>query len=431
MIDEVPRFPRVRKRILVGIAAIAALAITYGSIPQSIADAYSQSGWEGIYYRVKDKWPWASPNIHWESADPDSQGIAAAKLDAIWDQLSEAGTTAFLVVRNNRIVAEYYGPSKGPNRQSGTSAVGKTITAAMILILAIDDKQIDLDNYVYQYVPEWQDIPWKKDITIRQIVTHSSGLDNVEFGRSDLSGWKKAYYDSPAERFRIAIEAAPVLFEPGSQFAYSGLGFYALAYALGTSLKYSAQPDMKKLLASRVMEPLGIPQHDWSISYGQSNWVDGMRLYSLGSGGSYTPRAIARIGQLLLNRGQWNGRQLLDAKTVDVMMAYGGLPPEPQLSPGRHPVSGGIGVWSNCDGYWSSLPRDAMLGLGGTHSFLLVVPSLDLVVVRMGGRLLKDKKEMAHWQVLDRIIFTPLSDAIMSPGTAAIAASCAGMRMPR
>jgi CubicO group peptidase (beta-lactamase class C family) len=412
--NEKSKKSRVGRSLAIAMAMLAvllAVSVIFQSKLRTIGDLYAESGLAGVYYQAKDVWPWASPNVNWDSADPASQGVDSNEIEKIWTRLSAADTRAFLVVRNNHIIAEKYGPDYGPNRPIGTSAVGKTITAAMLVGLAIDDGLIKLDDKMYEYLAQWQDDDAKSAIKIRHVVTHTSGLDDVSFGSSDLTGWKQYYYDNPGERFHLAINVAPVKFKPGSQFEYSGLGFYALGYVLAKRFHGTAEPDLERLLDSRIMGPLGIPKHDWNISYGESHHIDGMTLYAIGSGGAYTPRAIARIGQLLLNSGEWNEYQLLASSFVKEMMAYGGLSPKPQFNK-NHPAPGGIGIWSNCDGYWPSLPRDAVLGLGGSHNFLLVVPSLDLVVVRMGGLLPRINEEQAHWQVLESAVFADLSEAV-------------------
>jgi CubicO group peptidase (beta-lactamase class C family) len=405
---------------------LLALIITpFQSKLNSARELYAKSGLGGIYYRAKDFWPWASPNVNWDSSNPASQGVDSSEINKIWMRLSAADTKAFLILRNNYIVAEKYGSDYGPNKGTSTSAIGKTITAAVLVGLAIDDGLIDLDNNMYDYLPHWRDSGAKSAIKIRHIVTHTSGLDDVAFGSAaSLTGWKKYYYENPAERFHLAINVAPVMFEPGSDFSYSGVGFYALAYVLARQFQEHAESDLENVLASRIMSPLGIPKHDWAISYGESYAVDGMVLHAIGSGGSYTPRAIARIGQILLNHGEWNGHQLLGLNTVDKIIGHRSFAQLAIKSDKNHPMPAGIGIWSNCDGYWPSLPRDAVLGLGGSHNFLLIVPSLDLIVVRMGGLLPRAYKEQPHWHVLDSALFADLIRAIGPQETSVSNSKC-------
>ena len=219
-------------------------------------------------------------------------------------------------------------------------------------------------------------------------------------------GWKLTYYKNPELRFGMAISVVPLVFEPGTRSAYSGVGYYALAYSLGQSLQNSPTPDVKELLKTRIMDPLQIPSGAWSISYGDRYSINGLRLYAIGSGSRYTPRAVARVGQFMLNRGAWNGEQLVDPLTVDAILGY------TTSGDTSDTGTGPIGWNNNADGRLSSLPRDAYWGLGAGDQVLLVVPSLDLVMVRMGEPLSRDLQSgTGHEQRLETLLFGPLVEA--------------------
>ena len=110
------------------------------------------------------------------------------------------------------------------------------------------------------------------------------------------------------------------------------------------------------------MGPLGVPDAEWSVGYGSTTTVDGLPLVATWGGGSYSPDAVARVGRLLLNRGTWEGRGLLDPKVV-----------EAALKPSGMPGHSGLGWWVNAghDGtrLWRSAPEDAFGGAGaGSNS---------------------------------------------------------------
>ena len=397
---------------MVAIALLAAL-VGAGIIARDriapLRDLLAAEGLSGVYYRFKDRLPGAPANVRWETAAPEQQGFSAPALEALWRRIDTGGAGAFLVARAGKLIFERYGEEAGPNQRRDIAALGKATTAAPVLMLALGDGRLSLDDPASRYVEQWRDDPVKRSITIRQLAAHSSGLDDVNFLR-EQSAWKRAYLEQPDQRFRLAVTTAPLLFEPGTRYSYSGVGYYVLAYAAAVALSREGdRVDLKSLLAERIMEPLGIPQHDWAIGYGHACEWDGYRLYALGSGGSYTPRALARIGQLLLNRGEWQSRRLLDAAGVDAMLSGLGSPPAREAAATDPPT--GIGVWLNSDGFWPSLPRDAALGAGGGHQLLLLVPSLDLVVVRLGRALGKDDWEGDFWRALEPALFQPLMAA--------------------
>jgi CubicO group peptidase (beta-lactamase class C family) len=347
-------------------------------------------------------------NIPWESVSPQSRGFDSLRLEALGDELQAKSTDVFLVVRGGDIVTERYGQGFGPNTLFGMAAMAKAASGSMALLLSLADERVGLDEAVGNWYPAWSDDSVKSRITIRQLATHSSGLDDVDF--TDVGGgWKQYYYDHPDQRFELALERAPALFEPGSHQSYSGLGYYVLAYALTKSLRDAPEKDLATLLRKRLFEPLEVPRRAWQISYGESHEFDGLRLYAIGSGASITARAAARIGQLVLDHGSWQGQQLIPATWVDTLRSIVPLAADRRLDPSE--LGAGLGWWMNSDGSAPSLPSDAMVGLGNGDRVLLVVPSLSLVMVRSGGLLAPAEGEAVWknpWSRLDEHLFGPL-----------------------
>lgn len=357
--------------------------------------------------------------IGWLTADPGAEGLSRAVLDSMRAVLAAHGTAAFLVVRGNHVVYEWYGPKSGPDRPYMTSAMAKAVTGDIALLAAITDGRLSLDDPAWRYIPDWRDDSVRSKIRIRDLASHQSGIDDVDFGLAGehrAEGWKQVYYDHPERRFRMAIADAPIRYPPGSHFSYSGVGFYALAYALTASLQSAPQRDARSFLRERIMDPVGIPDADWRLSYGQSYQVDGMTLYAIGSGAHYTARAVARMGQLMLDHGRWGSRQLLDS----ALIASALKPASGQLdadSAGlvQMPVASGGGWWLNVRGSWPAVPRDAFAGIGADHETVLVVPSMDLVMVRLGKALSPDPAKFISGFRDD--LFDPLMKAVIGPSS--------------
>ncbi len=356
------------------------------------------------------------PNITWRTASPAAEGMSAQALDVMQRGLARHKTTALLVVRGGRLVYEWYPLRAGPNEEHYTAALAKAVIGSMTLLAALTEGRLRLDDPAWKYIPQWKNDPVRSRIRIRDLAFHTSGLADVNFFKGQdnkLHGWRAVYYRHPAERFRMAIDRVPILFTPGTRYRYSGIGYYALAYAVTESLRGGPDPDIRSLLRDRVMRPLGIPQGDWQISYATSYRADGMTLYAMGSGGKLTARAEARIGELLLDHGRWNGRAILSPYWVAQLLRGAGVPadiPSPAHKP--QPIPSG-GWWLNTDGAWPSLPRDAIVGKGAGHQTLLVVPSLDLVVVRQGRSLAgHDLAPARYREAADRWIFRPVMAAI-------------------
>jgi CubicO group peptidase (beta-lactamase class C family) len=150
------------------------------------------------------------------------------------------------------------------------------------------------------------------------------------------------------------------------------------------------------------MRPLEIPDTSWNISYGKSHSVADMSLYAFGSGAIYIAKASARIGELMLNKGAWKGKNLIDPELIDQIFAIN--------TNTQDIVSDNHG--------WPSLPADAFAALGGRHQITLVVPSLDLIVVRYGKSFHGDDNIYQgdiYTTALDEKFFKPLNDCIIGP----------------
>ena len=311
-------------------------------------------------------------------------------------------TRAFLVIQRGEVVHESYAPGNDPARRQGTASLAKALVAGMSLALAAHDGRVRLDDPAARYIPAWRDDPVKSRITLRHLATHTSGLEDAEQDRlphDQLSGWKGAFWRRDPDPFSIAIHQTPVIFEPGTRYAYSNTGMAALAYAVTASLRGG---DIRTLLADRVMKPAGIPDNDWSIGYGRAYEVDGLKLYANWGGGSFTPRAVARIAQFLLRHR--------DEPWDRIMTTYAGMT-LPDRRDGDPTPASALGWYHNFDRVWPTLPRDAYAGAGAGHQILLVVPSLDLIVVRNGEKLPGD----GFWGPAYRHLFAPLIGSLFPP----------------
>ncbi|HEY1375859.1 MAG TPA: DUF4185 domain-containing protein, partial [Gemmataceae bacterium] len=175
-------------------------------------------------------------------------------------------------------------------------------------------------------------------------------------------------------------------------------------------LRDAPQKDVRTLLRDRVMRPIGVPDAAWSVGYGKTFTVDGLPLVAAWGGGSYTARSLARIGRLIVRGGDWDGKRILSREAVRQVTGSAGLPGDC-----------GMGWWTNASGRYAKLPKDAAWGAGAGDQILLVVPSLNLIMVR-NGQSLAPPNDAAGDDVLARyhdertkILFGPLIEAITDP----------------
>lgn len=368
----------------------------------------------------------------WQFSTPEEAGFSAQGLEKLTADLETWGTQSLLIIRDGKIITEWYG-GDGRNRDTRhySASLAKSLVGGLSLMLALNDNRIVLDAPACRYIPEWRSDSRKAVITIRQLVTHTSGLEDAEItperllelkaegieindSHMDLPGWKGQFWRKDPDPFTVSRDYAQVLTIPGTDFAYSNPGMAMLSYAVTAAISETAHPDIRSLLRSRIMEPLGIREDEWSIGYGETYRVNGLDLVANWGGGSFTPRAVARIGQLMLQQGKWEGSSLISQETVDLATSYAGMP-LPERPPENPFMASGLGWYNNFDGIWPGIPRDAFCGAGAGNQVLLVVPSLNLVVVRNGSNLFDPGKNEAFWGGMYSRLFKPLLQAFIEP----------------
>lgn len=355
--------------------------------------------------------PESARPFQWQTGPPESQGFASAKLEKTRADLAARNTKALLVIRNDTIVCEWYAPDHGPDRRHGTASLAKAIVGGLSLAVAVNDGRIGLDDRAAQFIPAWRSDPLKSRITLRHLGSHTSGLEDAEEGgqpHEQLTGWKGDFWKQlpvPNDPFSIARDRTPLQFEPGQRFQYSNPGIAMLGYCVTAALRGAPQPDIRSLLRERIMRPIGVADSEWSVGYGKTFLVEGLPLVACWGGGSYTARAAARVGRLMLRQGDWDGKRLLRPEAVRLTTADAGTP---------GPC--GMGWWCNQDGDFPELPPDAFFGSGAGHQILLVVPSRNLLVIRNGAALAKvPPTPKAYHEPYRHFLFKPLMDAMNGP----------------
>jgi CubicO group peptidase (beta-lactamase class C family) len=357
-----------------------------------------------------------SGSFEWEAALPEDHGMSSVKLDQLKDDLATRGTKAFLVIRNDRIVYEWYADGHSRTKKHYTASMAKALVGGVSLAVAINDGLISLDDEASRYVPEWRSHPEKSQITIRQLGSHTSGIQDawvneeaaVGVDQGNFSGWEGDFWrwrsrqrSAGDDAFTLARDSAPLLFPPGSDYHYSNPGIGMLTYAVTASLGKSPVKDVRTLLRDRVMRPIGIPDDEWSCGYGKTEKVEGLPLVASWGGGSYSANATARLARLMLRGGKWRGKQLLDADAVKQTVTDAGTP-----------NNGGMGWWTNSNGDFGKAPRSSFSGQGAGHQVVLVVPNLDLICVRNGSAL---SSSVDYRTAIRQFLFDPLINSVTSP----------------
>jgi CubicO group peptidase (beta-lactamase class C family) len=311
----------------------------------------------------------------WPMGDrPDSAplpaGVDKAKLDAAVNEAfadPSALTAAFLVLYKGRIVAERYLPGVSKDMQLESWSMGKSITSTLFALL-VKDGTYDLEQPAP--VPLWRTASDDRSkIRNMDLLRMSAGLRFLAEQDPDYTpdkGYPDHFYiyTGAVDAFEYSINR-PLQFAPNTVGRYRNCDPLTIGYLIREAVKQRGQ------------EYLTWPQRALFDAIGIRRQVLETDPYGnfLLTGYDYgTARNWARIGLLYLRDGMWNGTRILPegwAKFVGT--------PAPAWKQNNY---GGL-FWVNGDGRWN-LPRDAYYAAGAGGQNTWIVPSHDLVIVRMG-----------------------------------------------
>jgi len=234
-----------------------------------------------------------------------SQEIDTVKLNSLLKQGEDLNSEAIIIYQGDSLVTETYFGIGDPNRLIETMSCTKSIVGLAIICL-LDDGLIDsLQTPIYVYYPEWN-IGQKKQVTINHLLTMTSGLNSEPF-----SGEVNDYID-------LAVNSEMV-YEPGERFEYNNK---SMSLIVGIIKKITGKP-MDIYIAERLFKPLDIDTFRWlQDSAGNPQGMSGCRL---------KPKDFIKIGLLLLNNGNYNGKQIISEKNISKLVE----PSEENLRYGR------------------------------------------------------------------------------------------------
>ncbi len=227
---------------------------------------------------------------------PEEQGLDSAALERFFRDIgAEADTLAVhgaLVMRHGRMVAAgYFAPYRAdvPHMlySMSKSFVGTAVG------MAVDEGFLSVDERLIDIFPEYTSTAQSKILrahTVWHLLTMSAGSRFNEVGSMLDENWEKMFMESVPK------------FEAGSAFEYNSMNSYMLAAILRRRTGMS----VTEFLKPRLYDPLGIAHYEWEKCP--------QGIEKGGWGLSTTLEDAAKLGQLYLNRGMWNGRRILSAK---------------------------------------------------------------------------------------------------------------------
>ncbi len=289
---------------------------------------------------------------------PEAEGVSSQHILNFLDAASKSDHEfhSIMILRHGKVVAEGWWNPYRPELKHTMYSVSKSF-AATAIGFAVAEKKLSVEDKVTSFFPD--ETPSNIDgnlaaLRVKHLLSMSVGQEPAPSGRvRNSDDWVRAFLNTP------------IIHDPGSKFLYNSEATYMLSAIIQ---KVTGQKTID-YLKSRLFQPLGIYGIDWEVDPNEINvggW--GLRLKT---------EDMAKFGQLFLQKGVWNGKQILpaawieEASTMKIMQ-------EPDAPQARKDSSD----WHQGYGYqmWRSR-HNSYRGDGAYGQYILVLPEKDAVVI--------------------------------------------------
>ncbi len=289
---------------------------------------------------------------------PEAQGIPSAAVHAFLDAMGQTNLElhGLMVLRHGHVVAEGWWKPYRPDLRHMLFSLSKSFTSTAVGF-AVTEGLLTVEDRLIDYFPEYKDTldPLWEKLKLKHLLMMGTGhqTDTMDYIMNNPNGnWAEGFFQTP------------LVFEPGTHFLYNT----GATYMLSAVVQKVTGQRLLDYLTPRLFQPLGIESPLWEQS---PQGID-----AGGFGLAIHTEDIARFGQFLLQRGQWQGKQLLPAAWIDEATA-------------KHIENGpNEGAdWAMGYGYqfWRCQPAGVYRGDGAFGQFCIVSPSQGLVIAINSG----------------------------------------------
>lgn len=310
--------------------------------------------------------PVFGPSVDYENPSSTMAAIASKGFSGGYGEGSR--TTALIVVRNEETQLEQYAHGFGPSTPQRTWSVAKSI-AATFIGAAVYQGALDVHEIVGLGESN-EDI--RRSITVDHALRMASGrYSDTPGNRTDPLYWGGGTIDETMSNW-------PIIHSPGSVFRYANNDTLAASQRL-PKLGQRGLPFPLAVLQSMGLRQT-VPETDW-----QGDFVLSSQVWA-------TARDLARLGQLYLNNGVWNGERLIAAN----WRAYVSDPNGPQPEGTNWGYGAGWWTFRRPEGNaFEGIPDDAFAARGNRGQYVVVVPSRNVVIVRRGEDMVGTRFDIA------------------------------------
>ena len=288
-----------------------------------------------------------------------------------------------VVLQHGELVAEWY--FEGPDERLGTQlgpvefdsdtlhdirSVTKSVVSLLLGIALTEGDLESVDETLSEYFPDYADLltPAHAEIRLRDLLSMTSGIrwDERSYPYTDSRNSETAMHLSDDRVQMLLSESVDAL--PGARFNYSG----GDAELVASIIQRATGVDLQSFAKANLFDPMGIESVDWL------EYPDGGPIVA--SGLRMRPVDMAKIGQLVLQNGQWEGTQLVSESWIRESTSF------KQQVNGNGRCGRQYGYFWWLDAICSvDSPIEYILGNGNGGQRILVAPDIDAVVVTTAG----------------------------------------------
>lgn len=303
----------------------------------------------------------------WKTSSLKSQGVDSTLIYKFFNQIKTADHKlhSVLLVKNNHLILEEYFNDYDEYKPHDLRSTSKSIQS-ILLGIAIDKGFINnvndpIGKYLKHPIPK-KNLDVRKDsITIKHLLTMSSGLDCNDWDKKSKGQEDKVYKKKDWLQYTLDL---PMVNEPGEVSHYCSMGVILMTEII----RQSSGVPVDQFASKYLFKPLGIDNVKWGHTSKKEVISSGKRLYM-------TSRDVAKIGQLIINKGKWNGDQIVSENWI-----------EESTTP-KTKITG-----MDYSYLWWNIPFDidqkriiSKTATGNGGQYIMIIPEMGIVAVFTGG----------------------------------------------
>lgn len=408
------------------------LRVNWPPLPQALILVRSGANAAGYLPRGRERYAYARPpqlDDGWRTQRARDLGFDEAALATFVQSIIDADPAAqrpklihsVIVVRRGRIVLEEYFHGYNRDTPHDLRSAGKTFASLLVGVALRHRADLRPERPAYEVsgiaLPD--NDSRRSRMTLGHLMTHTSGLecdDNNEASLGNESAMQGQTDEPDWWRYTFNL---PMAHEPGERYAYCTAGINLV----GAALRAATGEPSYEMFDRYVARPLHFGLYHWNLTPTGEGY--------LGGGVHMRPRDIAKIGQLYLDGGVWNGRRILDrtwvkqstAAQVEINEKTTGMDAERFAAIATRGSDGF--AWHRYGVQMGSRRVESFEASGNGGQLLIVVPEYDLVAVMTGGNYgqgaiwTRWRDEIVGGQIIAALRGQPSANAAQAAGKSA------------